>query len=160
MSMAPATVFVTAGRFRRGLFSLKWGALIGIPSISVIPGELISDGVRAWSETPRPDRRPGAHFRDSRPTVYLAFNRVVENGKPGVKDDVLLELHNNTRWNILYHVLPGGNESPEVKMLYKVEDVAAFLFSIQRGCVTLLKSRQRACRGGGVSDSHRSPTRL
>src|SRR5215813_15325008 len=47
MALAPATVSISGGSFRKGMFSLKCGGPTGTPSIEVSPGGLISDGLRA-----------------------------------------------------------------------------------------------------------------
>jgi hypothetical protein len=53
---------------------------------------------------------------------------------------VLLELWNNTRWNILYHVLPSGTGSAEAQMLYKVEDEAGIrAFAESQGDILIRK---------------------
>jgi len=56
--MAPATVLITGGSFRSGLFSLKWGEAMGTPPISVRPCGLIKDGLRAASALPTRGRKP------------------------------------------------------------------------------------------------------
>src|SRR5262245_5040511 len=67
ISIAPATVLITGGWFLSGMFSLKCGGPTGIPSMLVIPGELMSDGTRDTSKMPTPGRPPG----ESRPYLRL-----------------------------------------------------------------------------------------
>src|SRR5919202_679989 len=62
MAMAPATVLVTGGWLRSGMFSLKKredGGGTGTPSIWLRPGGLIKDGTRAAKNVPSSGRKLG-----------------------------------------------------------------------------------------------------
>ena len=58
--IAPATVLMTGGWFRSGIFSLKNGPGTGTPPMLVRPGELMSEGTRDCNTAPVVERGEGS----------------------------------------------------------------------------------------------------
>ena|SRR5436190_550426 len=59
-------------------------------------------------------------LNSSKPTIYISLR----NAKIGVNDDasIILEIHNNTRWNLICYLTPVQAQSGNLPIIYKVED--------------------------------------
>jgi hypothetical protein len=59
----------------------------------------------------RPRQKLVARLTESRPTVYLTFTGTLTAQSSTHEPELMLVLHNSTRWLIHYHLLPGSPPS-------------------------------------------------
>lgn len=70
-------------------------------------------------------RKQGHHYRTrlvlSHPTVYLTFDGMLDRPSGAKDPELMLTLHNNTRWLIHYHLRPSSIVGKLLPVLYGVE---------------------------------------
>ena len=56
----------------------------------------------------------------SKPTVYLTFAATLKAQSSAQEPEMVLVLHNNTRWQIHYHLLPRSSQGDLLPVLYRI----------------------------------------